>query len=202
MKVEPWGACGFSKTFLFWLFQQCRGAWKRMGKEFSWSQLVDMARASKPLQSLIQPDDTRFVAPENMVEAIQSFYRDTHQTVLEEPGAIARSCLESLALRYRACLGWLEELLGYRLETIHIVGGGVQNQLLCQMTADACNRQVIAGPVEATAIGNIMMQAVGLGRLASIVDARQLLRSSPDIQTYHPNPTVDWDEAFHRECLQ
>ncbi len=185
-----------------WPFQQCRGAWKRMGKEFSWSQLVDMARASKPLQSLIQPDDTRFVAPENMVEAIQSFYRDTHQTVLEEPGAIARSCLESLALRYRACLGWLEELLGYRLETIHIVGGGVQNQLLCQMTADACNRQVIAGPVEATAIGNIMMQAVGLGRLASIVDARQLLRSSPDIQTYHPNPTVDWDEAFHRECLQ
>ncbi len=184
-----------------WPFQQCRASFARRGQEFSWDILVQMAEASKPLQSLLNPDDARFVAPIDMVAAIQSYYRETGQEVLESPGAIARSCLESLALRYRVCLGWLEELLGHRIETIHIVGGGVQNKLLCQMTADACNRHVVAGPVEATAIGNVMMQAVGMGQLTSITDARRLLRTSADISEFHPHRPDVWDEAAGRKAI-
>jgi rhamnulokinase len=181
-----------------WPFQQCREAWLRTGQEFTWQQLVEMAEHAAPHQSLIDPDDPRFVAPSNMVSAFQSFYKDSGQTVLSDPGAIARSALESLAMRYRVCLGWLEELLGYSIESIYIVGGGVQNKLLCQMTADACNRIVIAGPVEATAIGNVMMQQVGLGQLGSILEARQMLRASTEMISYSPRASSQWDDAFGR----
>jgi rhamnulokinase len=157
-----------------------------------------MAGEAKPHQSLFDPDDSRFVAPSNMVSAIQSFYQETNQPVLTDCGAIARSALESLAMRYRVCLGWLEELLGYKIKTIHVVGGGVQNTLLCQMTADACNRPVVAGPVEATAIGNVMMQLVGLGQLGSILEARQMIAASSEIRTYEPKSTGQWDDAFGR----
>ncbi len=181
-----------------WPFQQCREAWARKGRMFEWNELVAMADRSKPWVSLFDPDDARFVAPLNMVETIQDYFRDTSQSILEEPGAIARAALESLALRYRVCLGWLEELLGYSIETIHIVGGGSQNRLLCQMTADACQRQVIAGPVEATAIGNILMQQVGFGRISSIAQARQMLRAETALNIYEPNVTNCWDHAFER----
>ncbi len=181
-----------------WPFQQCREAWMRAGHDFSWQQLVEMAEHAAPHKSLFDPDDSRFVAPANMVAAVQSFYKESGQVVLSEPGAIARSALESLAMRYRVCLGWMEELLGYSIKTIHIVGGGVQNKLLCQMTADACNRPVIAGPVEATAIGNVMMQQVGLGQLGSILEARQMLRTSTEMCSYMPKATSQWDDAFGR----
>jgi rhamnulokinase len=181
-----------------WPIQQCRAIWQRQGKDLPWKTMVQLAESALPLQSLFNPDDARFVAPANMVEEIQSYYRSTGQEVLEDPGAIARSCLESLALRYRVCLGWLEELLGNRLDVIHIVGGGVQNHLLCQMTADACNRTVVAGPIEATAIGNVMMQAVGRGQLASIPEARRLLRQSAEVVEYHPRQAAAWNEAAAR----
>jgi rhamnulokinase len=181
-----------------WPIQQCRAIWQRQGKDLPWKTMVQLAESAPPLQSLFNPDDPRFVAPVNMVEEIQSYYRSTGQEVLEDPGAIARSCLESLALRYRVCLGWLEELLSNRLEVIHIVGGGVQNHLLCQMTADACNRTVVAGPIEATAIGNVMMQAVGRGQLASIPEARRLLRQSAEVVEYHPRQAAAWNEAAAR----
>jgi rhamnulokinase len=148
------------------------------------------------LQSFFDPDDPSLVAPDDMVSAIQQLYRKGRQTVLEDPGAIARSALESLVMRYRVCLGWLEELLGYRIETIHIVGGGVQNQLLCQMTADATNRPVVAGPVEATAIGNVVTQCLGSGRIESIAAAREWIRQSVDIQHYTPKANRAWDDAF------
>ena len=106
--------------------------------------------------------------------------------------------MESLALRYRSCLGWLEQILGYRLETIHIVGGGVQNELLCQMTADACQRLVIAGPVEATALGNAISQWVSLGRFGSIAEGRRWMRSMSDIVLYEPKYSGDWDNAADR----
>ena len=99
-----------------------------------------------------------------------------------------RCALESLALRYRMVLGYLEELIGGRIETIHIVGGGAKNALLCQMAADACNRRVVAGPVEATAIGNLVMQAVALGAIGSIAQAREVIRASFDVQEYRPQP--------------
>ena len=181
-----------------WPFQQCRAAWQRMGTNYEWSKLAAMAARAKPLQCLVDLEHAKFIAPTNMVETIQDFFNHTHQSPPEDDGSLARATLESLALRYRVCLGWLEQLLGYRLETIHIVGGGVQNALLCQMTADACQRTVVAGPVEATALGNIISQMVSLGRFASIAEGRRWMRSMSDIVQYEPNPGSDWDKAAER----
>jgi rhamnulokinase len=118
--------------------------------------------------------------------------------VPESDGAMIRCALESLALRYRLVVGWLEQLIGGPLETIHIVGGGTQNQLLCQMTADACNRRVVTGPIEATAIGNVMMQAVSNGDVSSIAEAREVIRASFSMHEYVPMDPDPWDEAFER----
>lgn len=181
-----------------WPYQQCRAVWQRQNREYSWAQLTEMASSAKALQSFFDPDAPSLVAPENMVVAIQQLYRKHQQTILEDPGSIARSALESLAMRYRVCLGWLEDLLGYSLETIHIVGGGVQNELLCQMTADATKRIVIAGPAEATALGNVVTQCLGSGRLENITVARQWIRQSCNIKQYTPKSSQAWDDAFAR----
>ena len=111
---------------------------------------------------------------------------------------MVRCALEGLALRYRLVLGWLEELLGSKISTIHIVGGGAQNKLLCQMAANSCHRRVVAGPVEATAIGNVMLQAVTSGAVGSIADAREVIRGSFDVAEYVPQETGAWDEAYGR----
>ena len=181
-----------------WPFQQCRAAWQRLGTHYEWGELAAMASRAKPLQSLIDLDHPKLVAPNNMLEAILDFLKHTNQPSPVNDGAIARAALESLALRYRSCLGWLEQILGYRLETIHIVGGGVQNELLCQMTADACQRPVIAGPVEATALGNTISQWVSLGRFSSIAQGRRWMRSMSDIALYEPRYSGDWDKAAER----
>src|SRR5207247_4592082 len=115
-----------------------------------------------------------------------------------EPCAVVRCALECLALRYRWVLERLEELTGRRLEVIHIVGGGSQNELLCQLTADACNRRVLAGPVEATAIGNVLVQALGLGLIGSLGDGRAIVRESFEVRTYTPHAPDAWDAAFQR----
>jgi len=181
-----------------WPFQQCRAAWQRAGTKYEWSELTNLAAKAKPLQCLIDLDHPKFVSPDNMVDAILNFCKHTRQPVPTDEGAIARAALESLALRYRSCLGWLEELLGYHLDTIHIVGGGVQNALLCQMTADACQRRVLAGPVEATALGNIVSQLVSVGRFSSIAEGRQWMRSMSDIVSYEPRHNGDWEKASER----
>jgi rhamnulokinase len=181
-----------------WPYQQVRAALQRQGQDISWSQLTSMASQAKPLQALFNPDDSSLVAPLNMLQAIKSLLKKWNQVVVDDPGSIARCALESLAFRYRVCLNSLEELLGYRLETIHIVGGGVQNELLCQMTADATNRQVIAGPVEATALGNIVTQCLGSGRLSDVVSARDWIRRSCAVKTFSPRNTTLWDDAFSR----
>ncbi|PHS02984.1 MAG: rhamnulokinase [Blastopirellula sp.] len=181
-----------------WLVQECRRIWKEAGHEYSWSELVRMSQETLPLVSLIDPDHASFTAPQNMPEAIQKFCSDTGQKVPQTEGEIVRCALESLGMRYRMVHSWLEELVGNRIETIHIVGGGTQNKLLCQMAADACNRQVVAGPVEATAIGNLMMQAVACGDVASITEAREVIRRSFEVEEYTPiNPTA-WDDAYGR----
>jgi len=181
-----------------WPYQQCRDQWLRIGFDYSWSQLTEMARESKPLRRLFDPDHFSLVAPLNMVDAIQKLYQQRGYPPTENHGSIARSALESLAMRYRSCLGNLESLMGYQLETIHIIGGGVQNDLLCQMTANATNRRVVAGPIEATAIGNIISQCLGNGRLSSIVEARHALRSNKAIRVYTPENALEWDEAHSK----
>jgi rhamnulokinase len=181
-----------------WPFQQCRASWQRRGKPYDWTTLTTLAAESKPLQHWIDLEHPMFVAPEDMLDAIFEYLRQTQQPIPDRDGAIARATLESLALRYRVCLSALEDLLGYRLETIHVVGGGVKNHLLCQMTADACNRTVVAGPVEATALGNVISQMLALGRFQSIAEARTWMRSMSAIEVYEPQNTSPWDAAADR----
>jgi rhamnulokinase len=133
-----------------------------------------------------------------MPEAIADYCRRTGQPIPGEPGAFVRCALESLALRYRWVLDRLEELLGRNLEVIHIVGGGSQNALLCQFTADACKRPVLAGPVEATAIGNVLVQAIGLGLLNSLDDAREVVRRSFEVRSYAPQNSENWHGPYER----
>ncbi len=133
-----------------------------------------------------------------MPAAIRAFCQETGQVVPATAGAMVRCVLESLALRYRMVLGWLRELSGAPIGTIHIVGGGTQNRLLCQMAADACNCRVVAGPVEATAIGNMMMQAVSAGDLRSIAEARDVIRQSFAVEEYLPQNPAGWDAAYAR----
>jgi rhamnulokinase len=181
-----------------WLLQECRRIWQQEGQQYSWDDLVQRASAAAPLVSLIAPDDSRFVAPKNMPAALGGFCEETGQAVPGSAGGIVRCILESLALRYRMVLGWLRELTGSPISTIHIVGGGTQNRLLCQMAADACNCRVVAGPVEATAIGNVMMQAVSAGDLGSIAEAREVIRNSFDVEEYLPQNPAAWDSAYTR----
>jgi rhamnulokinase len=133
-----------------------------------------------------------------MVEAIATFCKRTGQSMPQEHGSIVRAVIEGIALRYRAVLNELEEIVGKTMPLIHMVGGGIQNRLLCQMAADATGRPVMAGPVEATAIGNIVVQAVGTGRLASFTEARDLVRRSVEIRQYEPRQADAWDEAYAR----
>lgn len=183
-----------------WLIQECRRIWKLEWLELSWDAMVARADAAAPFVSLIAPDAPEFLAPRHMPHAIREFCRSTGQAIPESDGAIVRCALQSLALRYRMVLGWIEELTQSRIATIHIVGGGTQNRFLCQMTADACNRRVMAGPIEATAIGNIMMQAVASGDVSSIAQARQVIRRSFEVTEYTPRNVSPWDEAYGRFC--
>jgi rhamnulokinase len=148
--------------------------------------------------SLVNPDDESFLLPANMPVALAEFCRRSGQPAPIEPGAVVRCALESLALRYRWTLDSLEELLGRRLDGIHVVGGGSQNALLCQLTADACNRPVHAGPVEATAIGNVLVQALGLGILGSLPEAREVVRRSFGVRTYEPRQPEVWQTPYER----
>lgn len=181
-----------------WLVQECRRIWKQEGHEFGWSELVDRASASPALASLINPDAAEFVAPGNMPQAIRDYCSAWRQATPESVGAVIRCALESLALRYRMVLNWLRQLTGSAIDTIHIVGGGTQNRLLCQMAADACKCRVIAGPIEATALGNVMMQVVSSGEVSSIEQAREVIRNSFAVEEYSPQQTQRWDEAFTR----
>ena len=180
-----------------WPFQQLRASLQRRGKSLTWDVMARMAESARSHQAFIDLDDRRFVAPDDMLEEMEGYLRGTGQSVADE-ATMARVTLESLAMKYRSCLSSLELLTGTRIEVIHMVGGGIQNQLLCQMTADACDRAVIAGPVEATALGNVIAQCVASGRFSSIVEARQWMRNMPDICTYEPRNANSWNDAASR----
>ncbi|HZZ70826.1 MAG TPA: rhamnulokinase family protein [Pirellulales bacterium] len=181
-----------------WLVQECRRIWNQTGKAQSWEDLSRAAAAAPPLAYLIDPDDAGFLSPDNMPQAIAEYCRRTGQGAPPDPGAVLRCALESLALAYRRVLGALEELTGGRINRIHIVGGGTQNRQLCQAAADACQRRVVAGPVEATAIGNLMMQAVAAGQVANIAQAREIIRHSFSVDEYAPRDKAAWDAAYDR----
>ena len=181
-----------------WIFQQMRASLLRQGHEIDWDQMVAAASAAPRLGFLLDPDDPSLVAPTCMLEAVAASAKRTGQTLPGDQGSLFRAALEGLALRYRRSLEILEDLTGGTIRTIHVVGGGSQNPLLCQMTADACRRTVVAGPAEATGIGNLLMQMIGLGDLGSVDEARALVRRSFSPVTYEPKDPQPYDEAAER----
>jgi len=181
-----------------WLVQQCRRSFEAKGKKLEYAELAQLATKAKPLRSLVSPNDPRFLSPADMPKAIQSFCSETRQAQPRTEGELARTAYESLALKYRQVLGWLEDLGGTRIEAIHIVGGGSRNKLLNQFTADACQRPVLAGPVEATAMGNLLVQIRTDGELATLSDMRAVVRASTPLETYEPRNGAAWDEAWER----
>jgi rhamnulokinase len=178
-----------------WLVQECRRTWSRVGRELSYQELTAQAEAATPFVSLVDPDDITFLAPGDMPARLAAFCTRTGQAPPVDEGAMVRCCLESLALKYRWAIDRLESILGTSIKTIHVVGGGTKNTLLCQFTANACGRPVHAGPVEATAIGNILMQAIGCGRLGSIAELRAVVARSFPLTVYEPRQTDVWSAA-------
>jgi rhamnulokinase len=181
-----------------WSLQESRAQWARQGKEYSWGELLALGEEAEPFRSLVNPDAADFHNPSNMLEAIAGYCRAHGQPVPESVGQVVRCCLESLALRYRSVLESIETLTGHTMTTIRVVGGGSQNTLLNQMTADACDRVVVTGPIEATALGNVMVQAIATGHLANLAEGRAAVAASTPQATYEPVDRTGWDDAYGR----
>jgi len=181
-----------------WLVQESRRTWEREGQAMGYDELASLAAEAAPRVSIVEPDHPSFLHPGDMPSRIHEFCRETGQPQPGSVGSVVRCILESLALKYRWVLERLEEMLGRRIERVHIVGGGTQNTLLSQFAADAMQRQVISGPVEATAIGSIMIQAIAAGEVGSLAEAREIIAASFPTTRYDPGPATGWDEAYER----
>ena len=184
-----------------WILQECRRQWSDEGNHLEYAQITELASEVEPLRSLIDPNADRFLKPGDMPIKIVQFCEETDQPIPETPGQFARCILESLALLYSRNLKLIEQMTGLQIDTLHIVGGGSNNKLLNQFTADATARSVIAGPVEATAIGNLLIQAISLGDLESLAQLRDVVRNSFEIETYNPNPSGSWQDVGKRFSL-
>jgi rhamnulokinase len=181
-----------------WLVQECRRHWARLGKDASYDELIGWSAAAKPFVSVVDPDDPTFLAPGDMPARLAAYCERTGQPVPVDEGAFVRCALESLALKYRWTIERLEAIVGTRIKTIHVVGGGTRNALLCQFTADATGRPVHAGPIEATAAGNVLLQAIARGRIGSLADARAIVAKSFPVTIHEPRDPSAWDEAAGR----
>ena len=181
-----------------WILEQCRKEWSRQGKEYSYPEIVAMAQSAEPFLCFINPDDDIFANPDSMLAAIETFCAQTGQAAPKSDKQIVRTIFESLALRYRQVLEILESMAPFAIQTLNIIGGGSKNALLNQYTANATGKRVVAGPSEATAIGNIMMQAVGAGVVGSVAEARAIIRNSITTETFTPQNTEAWSEAYSR----
>ena len=194
------GTTRFLKNVMgLWLLQECRRTWAREGQERSYEELARLAEEAPAAGPLVDPDHPLFLSPGDMPSRIRRFCGATGQEGPDEPGAMTRCVLESLALKYRWALERAEEITGVRAEIVHVVGGGVRNELLCQLTADATRRLVRTGPVEATALGNLMVQAYAAGRLSSLGEIRESVRRSVEVRDYEPRGEEDgWHEASEK----
>ncbi|MDD9268794.1 rhamnulokinase family protein [Paenibacillus sp. GCM10023248] len=180
-----------------WLLQECRRQWELEGVSLSFADMQEIAKAEPGLRSYVDAQDPVFLAPGNMPERIRRYCAETGQSVPQSKAEIIRCVVDSLAMKFKQTLDEIEELLERKLQTIHMVGGGIQNQLLCQLTANATGRPVIAGPVEATAIGNIMMQVKAHGEVSSLDQIRQAVRDSFPPDRYASKDEEQWQEAYH-----
>ena len=194
------GACGKTRLLKniagLWPLQECRRAWAAAGEQYSYEELAALAASAASFSVVLDPDS--FLEPGNMPGKIAAFCQATGQKPPETPAAITRAILESLALRYREVFESLESLLGRKLARIHIVGGGSRNRLLNQFAADATGREVVAGPVEATAMGNVLIQAIGAGEVSDLGGAREIVRRSTLLETFTPQAASGWDRAYEK----
>lgn len=179
-----------------WILQECRRSWERAGISYSFPELVKLADKAAPFAAFIDPDDPLFLHPGDMPARITEYCLRTGQTAPSDAGAIVRCILESLALKYRNVLELTEQLSGQSFSGLHMVGGGIQNTLLCKWTANAIGKPVWAGPVEGSAIGNMIVQWIASGQLADIWEARKVIRESFPVDVYEPDQKEAWEQAY------
>jgi rhamnulokinase len=186
-----------------WMLQGCRQSWTEQGHSYDYRELVELATIETPFRHLVDPDEETFLRPDDMQTAIDKFCSRTHQTAPIGPGAYVRTILESLAFKYRLVLRNLEHVTGKRFGQIRIIGGGSKNRLLNQLTADATGRRVLAGPAEATALGNIAIQILATGSASSLAEVRAIVDRSFPTEVFEPLDTDKWDqhvERFEQYC--
>ena len=181
-----------------WLVQECKRQWSDDGDDLSYSEITAMAKQSRPFAAFINPNQSRFMSPGGMPARINEYLKEAGQEAITDKGQMIRVILESLAFNYRWVLEKLEEITGRKIEVLHIVGGGIQNELLCQFTADAIGRKVVAGPIEATAMGNIMLQAIATGQIKSLAEGRELIRNSVELKEYFPEDSERWNREYDK----
>jgi len=181
-----------------WMLQNCRHCWSAQGHSYDYAKLMDMASRETAFAHLVDPDDQSFLRTGNMLTALDEFCRKTHQPSPASPGAYARCVLESLAMKYRVVLRSLEQLCGRPIEQIRVTGGGSKNRLLNQFTADATRRKVLAGPAEATAVGNIAIQILAMGQATSLKEVRAIVDRSFPTEIFEPRDTDKWDKQVER----
>ncbi len=181
-----------------WLMQECRRQWQRKGTDLDYAELAAMAEKAEPFTRYIDVDDSRFLAPGDMPRRINKYLKETGQDPIRAKGQIIRTILESLVMKYRSVMEAIEDASGNKIEVLHIVGGGIQNELLCQFTANALGKKVITGPIEATASGNVLMQARATGQIESLEQAREIIRNSFELKEYEPQDVSRWDKQYDK----
>lgn len=181
-----------------WMLQECRRSWVAEGLSYDYRELIDLATGEATFRHLVDPDDESFLRPPDMLTAINQFCTRTHQPVPQEPGAYVRAVLESLAFKYRLVLRNLEQVSGKHVAQIRIIGGGSKNRLLNQLTADATGRKVLAGPAEATALGNVAIQILATGGATSLREVRDIVDRSFPIEVFEPLETGKWEQHAKR----
>ena len=181
-----------------WINTECMRYWEKHGEPVTYKELADGAMASEPFRSLIDVDNQRFFEPFDMPIKIQEYCRETGQPAPETKGEFSRCITESLALKYREAIEGLDEIAGYHIPALHIVGGGCNNKILNQFTANAIKRPVITGPVEATAIGNLVTQLIALGAVKDLDEAREVIKNSFPLERFEPQDSEAWDAAYER----
>ncbi|NQU51143.1 MAG: rhamnulokinase, partial [Bacteroidetes bacterium] len=192
------GTTRFLKNIMgMWLIQECKRIWDEE-YEMDWQEIVDLSDSVEPFKCLINPDEQMFLNPGNMPLAIQEYCKKTNQSIPESKGEIARCIYDSLVLKYKYTIKQIESVTGNRIEKLHIIGGGAHNKMMNQLTADAIGIPVFAGPTEATAIGNIMMQAKAMDAVNSLTEIRKVVRNSFEVTEYKSSPKLDWDAAYKR----
>jgi len=181
-----------------WLVQESKRQWESEGAKLSYDEITEMAEKAKPFAGYVNPDDNRFYAPGDIPARVNSYLADTGQKTMDDKGQMTRILLESLAFKYRWVVDAIEEIMGNPIDCLHIVGGGIKNRLLCQFTADAVGKKVITGPVEATASGNILMQAKARGQLKSLQHIRNVIRNSFELKEYQPQDADIWQKQYEK----